>query len=110
MVEIYFYFTRGRKSNKKFTKTLSLELLFSLPLCLSPLFAFPVILTVLEDFIPELAELAAIVFSLIVVLQLITAYLLVEAIQVTKAARFDQAILPVFAVLYASSMMAFLLV
>jgi DNA-binding transcriptional ArsR family regulator len=108
-VEIFFFVTRGRKSKKSFIRTLSFELLLSLPLCLTPLFIFPAVLATAEMILPELASNEFLIPFILVFLQLITAYLLLESIQVTKAAKSNQAVVPVFIILYISSSLAFLL-
>ncbi|MFW9991886.1 MAG: hypothetical protein ACFFD4_07480, partial [Candidatus Odinarchaeota archaeon] len=108
-LEIYFFTTRGRKTKKAFTETLSPELLLSLPVCLTPLFLFPVILSTTEMILPEFASNELLITLLLVFLQLTASYLLLESVQITKSAKFDQTVLPIFILLYISSSFAFLL-
>lgn len=102
-IDVYFYVFRGRKSKQRVRQMFSVELLLSIPVCISPLFLIPVITLMFELF---LVNIGSITIILMVVLQLISGYLLLEAIQVTKSVKFTEAIIPVFILLYSSSFIA----
>ncbi|MHA1168594.1 MAG: winged helix-turn-helix domain-containing protein [Candidatus Hodarchaeales archaeon] len=109
-IDAYFFVSRGRKSKQHFKHMFSVELFLSIPVCITPLFLIPVLTLISELFFIEIGSNVILFSSIMVILQLISGYLLLEAIQVTKSVKFTEAIIPVFIVLYCSSFISMILV
>ena len=94
-------------------KSYSYELLSGIPLAISPLFIYPLLIIAVENipFLSFLAEFLAstqVTIVMLFFLQVLSAFFLVQLLQVIKAVDFEKALIPVFLVLYGFSILSFL--
>ncbi len=92
-------------------KHFSTELLAGIPLAMVPLFLYPalVILSQNFNFFAVIVSNPTISIGIIFILQIITAYFLIQLLQVIKSVNFERALVPVFLILYSFSIVSFLI-
>lgn len=93
-------------------KGFSYELLGGIPLALLPLFCYPVLVIMADQgslfpLITELIGSTQISIGILFFLQLLTALFLIQLLQVIKSVNFERALIPVFILLYGSSILSF---
>ncbi|MFW9906286.1 MAG: winged helix-turn-helix domain-containing protein [Candidatus Thorarchaeota archaeon] len=92
-------------------KNFSSELLTGIPLAMVPLFVYP-LLVILADRILILGQIVsnpALSLGVIFFLQVMTAIFLIQLLQVIKSVNFENALVPVFMVLYGFSILSFII-
>lgn len=92
-------------------KGFSRDLLFSIPLAMFPLFFYPFLVIIAGKFEFPASLVSNEVFSigLMFILQIISAFFIIQLLQVIKSVNFERALVPVFIILYGFSILSFLL-
>ena len=92
-------------------KGFSQELLVGIPLAMFPLFMYPLLVIIAGylEFPALLLSNTTLSISIIFFLQIITAFFIVQLLQVIKSVNFERALIPVFIILYGFSIFSFLL-
>ena len=92
-------------------KGFSQELLVGIPLAMFPLFMYPLLVIIAGylEFPALLLSNTTFSLSIIFILQIITAFFIVQLLQVIKSVNFERALIPVFIILYGFSILSFLL-
>jgi hypothetical protein len=92
-------------------KGFSRDLLFGIPLAMLPLFFYPFLVIIAGNFEFPASLLSNEVFSisLMFMLQIVSAFFIIQLLQVIKSVNFERALVPVFIILYGFSILSFLL-
>ena len=92
-------------------KGFSRDLLFGIPLAMFPLYFYPLLVIIAGNFEFSASLLSNEVFSisLMFMLQIVSAFFIIQLLQVIKSVNFERALVPVFIILYGFSILSFLL-